>query len=130
TQDQASEASDVLATAGFSMLPPNSAVAVDQTEVHYAPGHEADAALVARYLYADPVLVLDVDATQVTVITGPDFGAAVLDPRPAADVPIPTTTTTTAPEAVVDPSAPTTTTTTTEPTGYVPQPPPPGESCG
>ena len=132
-QDQASEASDVLATAGFSVEPPNSAVAVEQTEVRYLPGHEAEAALVARYLYADPVLVLDLDATQVTVVTGPDFGAAVLEPRPASDIPIPTTTTTTAPEAAeatTEPEAAGATTTTTEPAGYVPDAAPVGEDCG
>lgn len=133
-QDQASAASDVLATAGFSVEPPNSAVAVDRTEVHYAPGHEADAALVARYLYADPVLVLDLDATQITVITGPDFGSVILEPRPAGDVPIPTTTTTTAvPADGGETSAPGTvasTTTTTEPKGFVPEAAPIGEDCG
>jgi hypothetical protein len=105
---------------------------------------EAQAQLVARYLYANPILVPDRDASVVTVVTGPDFGAVLKSPRPASQVPLPTTTTTsttttTAPVTTsTNPSSngtstsaaagPTTTTTTVA--GYVPGPAPAGQSCG
>jgi LCP family protein required for cell wall assembly len=135
-QDQAGEATAILATAGFKVDRPNSARGVERTEVRYPPGQEAAAVLVARHLFADPVLVPDLDVRQVTVVTGPDFVAAILEPRPATDIAVPTTTTTTtapaaevevAPEAAT--TAPPTTTTTTEPTGFVPEEPPPGVTC-
>ena len=137
-QDQAADASSVLASVGFKMQPPNSEAAVPRTEVRYMAGQEEQAALVARYLFADPVLVEDPDAAQITVVTGPDFGAAVTKPRPEADVPVPTTTTTAATTTTTAPAgtgttattAPAGSVTTTTVNGYVPQAPPAGESCG
>lgn len=140
-QDQAGEASAILATAGFKVATPSSSELVERTEVRYPPGQEAAAALVARHLFADPVLIADVDVPQVVVVTGPDFVGALIDPRPEADIPVPsTTTTTTAPAtttsaaagddlAVTATTAPATTTTTTAPTGFVPGEPPPGVTC-
>ena len=137
TQDQAGDASSILATAGFKMSEPGSTPGVPRTEVRYAPGMEAQAALVARHLFADVALVPDQDASEITVVTGPDFRAALLDPRPAEDFPVPTTTTTTtAPTTTAAPGSSSTdttavTTSTTEPTGYVPGAAPEGEKpCG
>lgn len=139
-QDQAAEASAVLSSAGFKTDQPTSAPLVERTEVHYTPGMEAQAVLVARHLFADPVLVPDIEVSQITVVTGPDFRAALLDPRPSSDFTVPTTTTTppvfggatvdpddlTGPEGIVE----VTTTTTTEPKGFVPDAAPPGAGCG
>jgi LCP family protein required for cell wall assembly len=137
-QNQASTTSDALGRAGFHMEPPEQAASnVGRTEVRYLPGQEKQAALVARYLYANPVLISDVDATVITVVTGPDFAAVLSTPRPAKDVPVPTTTstTTTAPPSVTTSTLPgvTTTlpvgvTTTTRP-GYVPGAAPAGADC-
>lgn len=137
-QDQASEASAILATAGFKMTPPSSAPAVTQTEVRYTPGMEAQAALVARHLYANAVLIPDIDVSKITVITGPEFVAALLEPRPEKDVPVPTTTTTATvtastvpgPSTTGGPSTTAATTSTTAPVGFLPPEPPPGEQCG
>jgi LCP family protein required for cell wall assembly len=136
-QDQASEASEILQTAGFEMGEPSSSPAVEVTEVRYTPGQEAQAALVARHLFAQPVLVADPEVGEITVVTGPDFGAALLEPRSAEEVPVPTTaatTTTTAP--AVDEGSSTSlggdaaVTTTTEVTGFVPDAAPVGQDCG
>jgi polyisoprenyl-teichoic acid--peptidoglycan teichoic acid transferase len=140
-QNQAAIASEVLATAGFKMGAPNSASATAITEVRYLPGQEAQAALVARHLFAQPVLIEDSNVSEITVITGEDFGAAVIEPRPASDVPVPTTSTTTTPQVAdpivgeeatssSEPSIGATTTSTTEPTGFVPDAAPAGQACG
>ncbi|WP_426573322.1 LCP family protein [Aquihabitans sp. McL0605] len=138
TLNQAASASDLLATVGFKMGAPGSSAGVLRTEVRYTPGQEAQAALVARHLMADPVLVPDMDVSEITVVTGPDFATVLLDPRPASDFPAPTTTTTTtAPSATTVPGSsstgattPPATTTTTEVTGFVPDAAPAGVSCG
>jgi LCP family protein required for cell wall assembly len=139
TQNQAGDASSILATAGFKTSEPGSATGVMRTQVRYAPGMEAQAALVARHLFADAELVPDQDVSSVVVVTGPDFRAALIDARPEADFPVPTTTTTTAaPTTTVDPGSSSSspdltgsTTTTSEVTGYVPGAAPVGEpSCG
>ncbi|MEZ5181971.1 MAG: LCP family protein [Acidimicrobiales bacterium] len=138
-QDQAGDASAILGAAGFKMQQPSSARATEVTEVRYAPGQEAEAALVARHLFAQPVLIADPEVAQITVITGADFGAAVLEARPASDIPVPTTTTTappstttTQPGATTEPGTGTEVvdvTTTTQP-GFVPDAAPQGEACG
>lgn len=139
TQNQAGDASSILATAGFKMSEPGSASGVMRTEVRYAPGMEAQAALVGRHLFADVALIPDQDVNEITVITGPDFRAALVEARPEADIPIPTTTTTSAPATTTtvagqspsstDPAAPATTSTTA--VGYVPGAAPAGEkACG
>ena len=138
TQDQAADATELLATAGFKTDTPSSAAGVGQTEVRYAPGMEEQAVLVARHLFANVLLVPDMDVSQVTVVTGPDFVSSLLEPRPATDISVPTTTTTTAPTTtstvVGDTSSsstsPATTTTTAEVTGFVPEAAPPGVDCG
>jgi hypothetical protein len=140
-QDQASEASEILATAGFTMSEPSSAPAVDVTEVRYAPGQEAQAALVARHLFAQPVLIADPEVAEITIITGADFGSAILEARPESEVPVPATVTTTTTIAsstsVVDGSSTSapddgtdSVTTTTEQQGFVPEAAPTGADCG
>lgn len=141
-----------LGAAGFrTEAPGDQNVAPAQTEVRYRPGQEDQAVLVARYLFATPVLVRDAEATAITVVTGPDFGQALPRPRPESDVQRPastttssSTTTTTAgstgsstPGATPTTSAggtkaPTTSTSTTTTTsyGYVPPKTPKGVKCG
>lgn len=141
TQDQASDASELLASAGFKMTPAGSADFVERTEVRYTPGMEAQAALVARHLYANPILIPDIDVSQITVVTGPDFRTALIEARPEADFPIPTTTTTAPASTTTAAGTPDTsglasttepeaTTTTTEPLGFVPDAAPSGVDCG
>lgn len=138
-QNQAADASQVLATVGFRMAPANSSAAVDRTEVRFPPGMQAQAVVVARHLGANPLLVADPDVTDITVITGPDFLAAVLDARPESEIQVPTTTTTststttTAPGETTASTAPTSTaptTSTTAPLGFVPDAAPAGVDCG
>jgi LCP family protein required for cell wall assembly len=139
TQNQAGDASSILATAGFKVSEPGSSTAVPQTEVRYAPGMEEQAALVARHLFANVTFVPDPDVSEVTVVTGPDFRAALVEARPEADVPAPPTTTSTAAPSTtaaggsssssVDSTAAATTSTTA--VGYVPGQAPAGEkACG
>jgi LCP family protein required for cell wall assembly len=139
TQNQASEASSTLALAGFKMSEPGSTAGVPRTQVRYAPGMEAQAALVARHLFADVELIADEAVPEITVVTGPDFRAALVDPRPEKDFPVPTTTTTTAAPTTTagggsetsssDPNAASTTTSSI--VGYVPGAAPAGEpACG
>lgn len=139
TQNQAADASSILATAGFKVSEPGSTSGVARTEVRYAPGMEAQASLVARHLFADSVLIEDQDASEITVVTGPDFRAALLEARPEKDYPVPTTTTTTAPPSTTtspdaassSTEAATADTTTSSVVGYVPGAAPPGEkACG
>ena len=138
--NQAAQATEVLAAAGFKMDSPSSAPALAVTEVRYRPGQEAQAALVARHLMARPVLIADPEASQITVITGDDFVVALPEALDESVVPVPTTTTaptTTVPATTVASTVTTTptvaaqTTTTTEVVGFVPQAaPPPGVVCG
>lgn len=136
TQNQAGDASSTLGLAGFKMSEPGSSAGVARTQVRYSPGMEAQAALVARHLFADVELVPDQDVSEITVVTGPDFRAALVDPRPEADFPVPTTTTTTttapapgSPTTAADPNAASTTTSSI--VGYVPGAAPAGEpTCG
>ncbi len=141
-KNQAAIATDVLRTAGFQTATPGTSVPVLRTEVHYPPGQEAQAALVARHLFADPRFVADPTVTTVTVTTGPDFGVALTKARPASQVSVPTTspsasastssttsTSTTTSTTTPDAAATASTTTTTTSGDYVPGPPPPGVDC-
>jgi LCP family protein required for cell wall assembly len=137
TQNQASDASSILTTAGFKVVEPTSSAGVPQTEVRYSPGMEAQASLVARHLFANVKLVPDQDVSEITVVTGPDFHSALIDARPESDFPVPSTTTTSTTTTTADPSATTgsdpdaAVTTTSEVVGYVPGDAPPGEkACG
>ena len=144
-QNQAASTSEGLRSAGFQVDAPDQSPLVQRTEVRYQPGQEAQAALVARYLYGNPVLVSDVDAAVITVVTGPDFGTVLKDPLPASKIPVPTTTSTSTTTTTVASSTTVagsstssgstvpgaaSTTTTTAVRGYVPGAAPPGADCG
>ena len=137
--NQAATATSQLASVGFRTEAPDTSPAVMVTQVRYGPGREAQAALVARHLFARATLVPDARATRITVVTGPDFATVLSKARPAADVPVPTTTTTAATSTtttVVSSTAvrgSTTTSpavTTTTGKGFVPDAAPPGVDCG
>ncbi len=95
------------------------------TTIRYAPGQEAAAVQVARYLTIDPAFVADrtLVGPQVVLATGLDFTGLATTPRPSSDfAAFLATTTTTAPGT---PSATTPTTTAS----MVPTTPP-GQLCG
>ncbi|MBL8778691.1 MAG: LCP family protein [Acidimicrobiales bacterium] len=84
---QAQSVMDAMVASGFTpgavggdMTP------VAATEVHYAPGSERAADLVARHLTAGGVLVEDesLDPFQVSLVTGPDFTTVQQTARPPA----------------------------------------------
>ncbi len=99
-----------------------------KTTVRYAPGAEAAAVEVARYLDGTPQFTVDktLSGNSVLLVTGKDFTQLRSDPRPASDFAgfMATTTTTT-----VDPTSPTSTEVPTTQAGMVPEPPD-GEVCG
>ncbi|HEX8804527.1 MAG TPA: LCP family protein [Acidimicrobiales bacterium] len=72
---EASEASNDLVTAGFGVSGIGEAPSFDheRTEVRYAPGHEAEADLVSRWLRSGADLVEDADVAGVVLVTGADW---------------------------------------------------------
>lgn len=96
--NQATEVSTALANVGFRTAPPADAATVgSRTVVRYGPGKEAKAALVARYLDADPSYQLAPDLsgdTDVVVVTGTDLTGVLSAPKDAATTPGPSTTVT------------------------------------
>ncbi len=153
-ENQASDTTDRFEELGFQVAAPGADDPSERTEVRYAPGQEAAARLVARYLgTVGPAarLVPDASANEVTVITGPEFFVVLDEPRPAED--LVATTTTTSPETTTTTVAEDLTTSTldssdgssdasgdgssdgTEDSGdpadtpYLPGTPPPGEVC-
>lgn len=135
--NEATDVTAAFAARGFATGQPSDAVGAEDgsTVVRYAPGDEGSARLVARYLQAKVTYTADASVAtgSVQVITGTSFRKVIAEPRPAAEVVGPTTTTSTtlSPSSTV-PGAATTapTVTTTTVTGFVPDQPPPGVSCG
>ena len=99
-----------------------------KTTIRYAPGAEAAAVEVARYVDGSPQFAVDktLAGNSVLLVTGKDFTQLRSDPRPAQDFAgfLATTTTTT-----VDPTAPPVTEPPTTNAGMVPETPE-GEVCG
>ena len=144
---QAGEAKAGLERSGFDVVEIDDAPAVvDATVVRYAPGMESIAILVARYLEHGATLEEDdsLEAEEVVVVTGPEFGDVLAEPLDEVATP-PTTAAespstgegdatspeTTSPEATTSPETtsrvtttgddePSSTTTTTEAAGLVP----------
>lgn len=139
--NQAATTTDQLRALGFHTDSPDSSPIVARTEIHYPAGMEQQAVLVGRYLYANPLLVPDPGVSDVTVITGQDFGTVLTTPLPASHVVLPTTTTTSTTTTVAGAtttvpaggtaasSSTTTPVTTTTVQGFVPTTPA-GTSCG
>lgn len=150
-QNQGARTTDQFTTAGFNVRSPGNDTSSHfvRTEVHYRPGDAGEAAFVARYLSADPVLVADATVEEITVITGDDLAGVRSRPRLADEIETPTTTSSTTPRSTTpagDTNGNGTTdlgsaTTTTNPTrngttgpdgprGFLPSTPPDGSSCG
>ena len=127
-ENQAANATLALGAVGFLTDAPDTAPAnTPTTMVVYAPGHEAHAQLLARYI-AGPVRFEVGVVSDVGLVTGSNFTGVRKTPKPLADVPISTTTTTTRPGSPH--TTPTTTpSTTTTVLGIVPSNPR-GVSCG
>lgn len=86
---QAQAVSEALVASGFAAGTTDTAPApLAVTEVHYAPGSEKAADLVARHLTAGATLVpdesLDLDPNQVVLVTGADFTTVQQAARPPA----------------------------------------------
>ncbi|MGI8662533.1 MAG: LCP family protein [Acidimicrobiales bacterium] len=130
-KNQARDVLTAFGQIGFSAGSIGADVAKPQpaTSLHYRPGSEAAADLVARHLSGPAQLVADpaIGAGHVLAVTGSDFTTLMETPRAAA----PTTTTAPTIPSTADPGASTTTapptTTTTDP--YVPGAAPEGVSC-
>lgn len=108
--NQGADTTDQFAAAGFKVRSPgnDTDMTFQQTEVRYRAAQEAEAVQVARHLAADPVMVADPKAPEITVITGQDL-LVLATPRPVEAISTSTTSTTTT-------STTTTSTTTTSAT--------------
>ncbi len=144
--NEATDVSDAFHARGFATGAPSDAIGTtgEATLIRYAPGDEATARLVARYLDSTVSYIVDASLGKgaVSVVTGKSFVRVRTEPRALDEVTGPTTTTsttaappTTAPGETTVPgqspsstNAPTTTSTTV--TGFVPDNPPPGITCG
>jgi LCP family protein required for cell wall assembly len=115
-----------LAAVGFARVSADEAESFDfaRTVVRYAPGGEAAATLVGRWLVTAPVLeaVPTLEGGDVVVVTGADWAGVRAAPAPAPTNDLPSTTTTT----TIAPTGATTTTIATATTiiGQVPEQPP------
>jgi len=86
-EGQAQTVADALAASGFLIDGTDTGeVPVAVTEVHYAPGSEKSADLLARYLGASAQLIEDAEFEpgEVRLVTGADFTTVLADARPAA----------------------------------------------
>lgn len=116
--DFAGDISDALAQVGFGAGDPaDFGDLVTDSVVHYGPGGEEEAALVARHLTSSVSFELDedLDEGEVTLVAGGDFTTVHEQPSPTTPD-MPTTTTSTTEVGATS----TSTTTTTAPVGYVP----------
>ena len=140
--NEGSITTDALDEVGFQVASPGDAAEhVTRTEVRFPSGQDNAAALVARYLDGEPILVKDDTMGEVTVVTGPDLKGVLSVPLPANTFDIATTTTTSTTSTTTVPGsdgsgASSTTTTTTKPKiesspvqGYVPGEVPAGVDC-
>jgi LCP family protein required for cell wall assembly len=102
---QASDVTSSLRQAGFSTQAPGTTTPIARTTVRYAPGQQAQAALVARYLVngADLQETSGLGGVDVVVVTATDFAGVLATPDPA---PPATPTTTSLPVATTAPAAP------------------------
>ncbi len=126
---QARDVRTALTAVGFASGAASNAPASDATVIHYAPGSEAAADLLARHLTSPAVLTVDnsLSANHLALVTGKDFTTVMQTPRPETST---TTTTVPATDSGGTPadSVPPSTTTTTV-VGIVPGEAPPGVSC-
>lgn len=129
---EATSARDDLREVGFATGSTGDAGSTDhrRTEVRYAPGNQASAELVDRWLVNRARLVEDPDVSDVTLVTGADYEGLRTAARPApptSSTTLPTTTTTT---TTTRPAAPGRSTTTTTVLGTIPVETPEAIACG
>lgn len=118
TPGQATEVTEALALAGFSMGVADNSPSLERTTIRFPSAMLAAAADLASYLAIDPTFVTDESLDEVHLITGNDF--TVIRSSPRSNVAAPTTTaTTTAPIISVTGST----------AGIVPGPTPAGTAC-
>jgi len=136
----AAAATDRLGDLGFRTQAPGTADPVERTQIRFAAEGAAAARLVARHLAVDAGLVLDPNASEVTLVLGPDHAGVLDAPRPADALPAATVAATSTTTATTRPAAPATTTPRTTTTldehgdpargpSYVPTAVPAGVSC-
>jgi LCP family protein required for cell wall assembly len=124
---QARDVGQALTAVGFAVGPAGNATAVPSSVIHYAPGSELAADLLARHLTSTSTEVADptLSANHLQLVTGTDFSTVMQTPRPAAS-----TTTTTPSSTPADGSVPATApATTTTVVGITPGETPPGVNC-
>jgi polyisoprenyl-teichoic acid--peptidoglycan teichoic acid transferase len=116
----AGDITDAFDQIGFATGEPGTVENSTRTTLHYAPGSEEEAALVARHLTTEPAFVADdeLDASEVSIVAGADFTTVHEQPSPTVPELPPATSPPTAQEETSTTTA--TTTTTTEPVGFVP----------
>jgi len=133
TKNQARDVLTAFGQLGFTegSVEPDVTPSVPATTLHYAPGSEAAADLVARHMTSPTKLAADpaVAAGHVVVVTGTDFTTLLQIPRPPPSTTGPSTTA--PPTASTSPTTGVTTTasTTTTLDPYLPAPAPPGVTC-
>jgi LCP family protein required for cell wall assembly len=128
---RAKDVKTALDAVGFTTGDTGNAATTPTTEIHYAPGSEFAADLLARHLTSPAALVADstLGANDLRLIVGTDFTTVMQNPR------APVTTTTTAPPTTTTapgvPQQPDTTTSgpTTTVVGITPGEAPPGVAC-
>lgn len=145
--NEATNVARALQRVGFGVGQPTDELGVsgEASIIRYASGQEADARMLARHLRSDVVFEpltsqeSEPGSSALVLVTGTSFTGVLVTPRPAGEVPGPTsttpastTTTTTLPDD--SPTASTTTTprhsTSTTIPGFLPGPTPPGVHCG
>ena len=101
---QAGDATSALRQAGFSVQAPGTTTILKRTTIRYAPGQNAKAELLSRYLVngADLVQTTALGSVDAVLVTGGDFAGVLATPDP----PRPTTTTTTTVPSTPPPAAP------------------------
>lgn len=142
--NEATNVAEALQRAGFSSEQPGDELGVTGAAsiIRYAPGHEAQARLLARHLRSEvtyePLTSDSPDSggAALVLVTGTSFTGVLATARPASAVPGPTTTTSTtsagggtAGSTTTVPQSGASATTSTVP-GFLPGPPPPGVHCG
>ena len=144
--NEATNVSEALRKTGFSIGQASDELGVTDTAsiIRYAPGQEAEARTLARHLQSD-IIFEPVEATaantgdsSLVLVTGTSFTGVLVEARPAAEVPGPTTTSSTTSSSTTSslPSSQgsTSSTTSSVPTstvpGFLPGPTPKGIDCG
>ncbi|HEU5085278.1 MAG TPA: LytR C-terminal domain-containing protein, partial [Acidimicrobiales bacterium] len=132
-QGLAGDITAALEQIGFATGTPGDTVEpATSTAIYHAPGDEAAAGLLARYVTGDVLFGLDEDLEpgEVVLVAGADFTSLHDQPSPTAPQ-MPSTTTTTSADDEDDGDGPAdTSTTTTTKVGYVPDEAPAQVDCG